>query len=66
MYKHKRGTHLTKQSVNKNGIRQHQHLMGFLMTSMPQVIHGLQGQGNAMTMSTVNNFNQMGLGAGPL
>jgi len=32
----------------------------------PGMMNALQKQGNAMTMSTVNNFNNSGLGGGPL
>ena len=44
---------------------QQARLMDCLTQYMPAMLNALQGQGNAMTMSTVNNFNS-GLGSGPL
>jgi len=44
---------------------QHARLMDFLALNTPHILSALQSQGNAMTMSTINNFNS-GLGAGPL
>ena len=54
---------INKMALAQQG--QHNNFMQSWATIMPQILTTLQGQGNAMSMNTINNFNS-GLGAGPL